>query len=389
MKLVHPFRLALAGVFCVALAAVLAAQSAGIALTRKQPETALMVFPSNGLAQENLAAAIFKADIEVSQEAGEAARAAKTLALASYRNETLTPEVHAILALAQGKVEARSEVISRASELDRREPMLQGLVLQEYVEEGNYTGVVTTLDRILRVRPSRSSELFPVLLTVFVQDGATDQFARVLDGTSPWHERFLRFVVRQDAALTNLAKLRTLTTFGNEEVDKALLSNLASESEIGTGYELYTQISEPTKRSSQEGDLQWASEYAPFDWQFADEADFRAQRSLDSDQLELYVRAGQGGIFARRIIKAPEGPFTISAQHEIKPRELADDVRLLLRCTDQPQPFFEARFEPERFQQLVNDLPSQCPFIEVQLHARAWSGKSALRGTISPLRIKQ
>ncbi|MBX7531755.1 hypothetical protein K3165_02320 [Qipengyuania sp. 1XM1-15A] len=389
MKLVHPLRITLAGIFSVALAAVLAAQSAGITLTRKEPETALMLFPSNGLAQENLAAAIFEADLVVSREAEGAAQTAKPSAFASYLSEPLTPEVHAILALTQGRREVRSEVISRASELDKRETMLQGLVLQEYVNDGNYTGVITTLDRILRVRPSRSTELFPVLSTVFVQDGATEQFAGVLNGTSPWHEEFLSYAVRQDAALANLARLRRLITFGNVEIDKALLRNLVREGKVETGYGLYDEIFVSTNESAQVGLLQWDSDFVPFDWRFADGADFRAQRNLDSDQLQLYVRAGQGGIFARRIIKAPEGPFTVSAQHEIKPQELADDVRLFLRCTDDPQPFFEARFGAARFQQLVNDIPSECSFIEVQLHARAWSGKSALRGLISPLRITQ
>lgn len=389
MKLVHPLRFAFAGAFSVAVAAVLSAQSAGIALTHKQPATSLMLYPGNGLAQENLAAATFKANLEVSQVAADAALAAKSSALASYRNEPLTPEAHAILALTQRKVQARSEVIRRAAELDKREPMLQGLVLQEYVEVGDYTGVVTTLDRILRVRPSRSNELFPVLLTVFIQDGATEQFASVLNGTSPWHEKFLRYAVRQDTALTNLARLRRRMTFGNEEIDKVLLINLAREGEVETGYRLYKQISETTNVTSQDGLWEWDSDFAPFDWRFTDHADFRAQPSLDSNQLELYVRAGQGGIFARRIIKAPEAPFAISAQHEIRPIELADDVRLHLRCTDEAQPFFEARFGAERFQQLVNGMPSECSFIEVQLHARAWSGKSALRGTISPLRITQ
>ncbi|MBX7460395.1 hypothetical protein [Qipengyuania huizhouensis] len=387
MKVANPLRLIFVSVFCLILAVVLAIQTASIALTSEAPENAARLFPLNGLAQENVASAIFSSSVALSGEPQSAAQLGEGWARTSYRYEPLTPESHAILALAQQDSQARSILIGLAAQLNRREPTLQALVLQEHVASENYAGAVETLDGILRVRPSRSSELFPVLLSVFAQYGAVEEFAEVLDGTSQWHQQFLNYAVKQPTALANLVQLRKQADFNEQKFDQSLLRNLAQQNELQSGYDLYTQFAQSGRRSLEDGILSWESTYAPFDWHLKATADFRAQPSLNSADLELYVRPGSGGVFATRIIKSPQAPFSIVAEHQITPRDLSEDVQISLRCTQNPEPFSQGEFSGDGLNLSIENLPASCLFMEIALQARAWSGQAALKGTISPLKI--
>lgn len=385
----RPIRFAIFCFFVIALAVGLALQSAGIALTRKAPQTAVALFPLNGLAEEYLASTVFTSSLSDSGEPRAAARSAEGWALSSYRHEPLTPKSHAFLALAQEENDAWRKIVGISSKLDRREPLLQALVLQEHVETENYGGVVESLDGILRVKPSRAAELFPVLLNVFLQDEAVEELAKILDGSSPWHQQFVRFAARQPSALPNLIKLRRRVSFDDEKLDQALIRGLAKEGDLRSAYDLYAWLSNSRARKKAKDTLNWVTAFPPFDWSFTDTGEFRAQPSLDSDGLEFYVRSGNGGIFARRIIETPSAPFSIAVKNEITPANLAKDVKLTLTCAKQKETFSETVFRKGELYHLVNAVPRDCPFIEIALTARAWSGQSALRGTISPLIIKQ
>ncbi|SFP44387.1 hypothetical protein [Qipengyuania nanhaisediminis] len=385
MKFAKPLRFTLLSLTCGFLALGLGFQSAGIALTSKQPEIAARLFPLNGLARENIASEKYASSAVLSQEPEAAARSAEMWARLAYLKEPLTPNSLAILALATDQGKARSTVVDLASTLNRRELTLQGLVLQEQVLAENYGGAVGTIDEILRVRPARSGELFPVLLSVFVQEGAVEEFSRVLDGSSPWHKRFVSYAIGQPKALANLVELRSRQSFDDQKLDQTLLRNLVSGGDLEASYALYRRLSGEGSAERSNQVLSWISTFEPFDWSFVDSAEFRAQTSQNSDNLELYIRPGNGGTFAKRTISPPEVPFTISATHEIRPSNLSQDVKLVLTCVGSGEQIMEVPFGEREISHSITRLPSGCSYLELGLHGRAWSGKSALKGEISPL----
>ena len=385
MKLAKPLRFTLLSLACGLLALGLGFQSAGIALTSKEPKTATKLFPLNGLAQENIASETYESSVAVSQEPEAAARGAKMWARLAYLKEPLTPNSLAILALAKEQGKGRSTVIDFASTLNRRELTLQGLVLQEQVLAENYGGAVGTVDEILRVRPSRSAELFPVLLSVFVQESAVEEFSQVLDGSSAWHKRFVSYAIRQPEALASLVELRSRQSFDDQKLDQSLLRNLAAGGDLEASYALYRRLSGEGSAGRSNQVLSWISTFEPFDWSFVDSAEFRAQPSHNSDNLELYIRPGNGGPFAKRTISAPDVPFTISATHEIRPSNLSQDVKVVLTCVGNGEQIMEMPFGENEMSRSISRLPSGCSYLELALHGRAWSGKSALKGEISPL----
>ena len=364
-------------------------QSAGIALTRKAPETALSLFPANGLAQEELATGALLAAPQGSVSESNGLSAAGEDALSAYQKEPLSPEAHAILAMAQRKPSLRAEIVTLASELNRRNPRLQAVILQEQVGQQDYPAAIATLDRLLRVRPSRSAELFPSLLPLFARDGADDEFARILDGTSPWHRSFFQFAVSEPAALPNLLALRKRMAFDDEELDKALLKNLAAEGEVGPAYGLYQRLGSAAKTGETARSLDWNSTFVPFEWEFTDRAGLRAQPSLSGEQLEILVKPGNGGVMAQRVIEAPKTPFVLQVLHDIGSSYALEDIDVVLNCLESdPSVVFDRDLASQNEGFEIEDLPSSCRFLQLAIEARAWSGRPAINVQIDEIRIR-
>ncbi|AXK42832.1 hypothetical protein DVR09_11285 [Erythrobacter aureus] len=387
MKPAHPVRLAVLSVSGLALAAALAVQSAGIALARKSPDLAVELFPLNGLALERLATVTFLATSVEGGGADLGPLSPEELAATAYRNEPLVPEAQAILALSEQDEKARSRIVALASRLDRREPRLQAVVLQEQVAALDYPGAIATLDRILRVRPSRSQDMFPTLLAVFVQDGAVAEFARILDGSSPWHQAFFEYAVKQPEALRNLLALRGKVSFDHQELDQELLSNLVKQGEVTAAFRFYEQIASSGGGGGVLGALSWSSAYAPFEWSFSDEAGLRAQPSLDGKRLNLSVKPGRGGVVARRLIKAPEVPFVVQVEHDIRSPQSVQDINIVLQCANDGTAIVDANLARQGEGYEIGSLPSSCAFVEILVEARAWSGRSALNAELVGIRI--
>ena len=386
MKVARPVRLGVSVMLGLVLAVALGAHSAGIALTKKAPETAIAAFPVDGLAYENIASAIFLATTEATGSPEEGARAARPWALEAYRLEPLVPKAHAILALAEEDPGKRKQILAAALALNRREPRLQAVVLQQQVSDADYQAAIASLDRILRVKPSQYNELFPVLIHVFAQEDAMDEFAKILDGSSEWHGRFFRFAATQPSALANLAELRGQMSFDDEVTDQTLLRNLVREDEVATAYSLYQRIADA---GASDAVGAWSNDYPPFDWSLTDKAGLRAQPSLSGEELEISVKPGKGGVVARRLLRAPERPFSIIVKHSIDFPQALQDIDVLVKCVGQTGAILEANLVRQGNGYRIDDLPSDCAFIEIAIAARAWSGRSALNENIEAIDVVQ
>jgi len=384
MKVARPLRLGVSIALGAVLAAALGAQSAGIALTKKAPDTAIAAFPLNGLAHENIASAIFLATTDATGSPEEGAKAALPWALEAYRLEPLVPKAHAILALAEDDPEKRRQILDAALALNRREPRLQAVVLQQQVTDADYPAAIASLDRILRVKPSQYNELFPLLINVFAQEGAIEEFANILDGSSEWHGRFFRFAATQPSALGNLAELRGQMSFEDEATDQTLLRSLVREGDVATAYSLYQRIAGSDATDAVGA---WLNDYPPFDWSLTDGAGLRAQPSLNGKELEISVKPGKGGVVASRLMRAPGTPFSIIVEHSIGSQRALLDIDVLVKCAGQPSAILEANLVRQGNGYRIDNLPSDCAFIEIAIAARAWSGRSALNENIEAVEV--
>ncbi len=371
----------------VVLAVALGAQAVSSVSTRKQPALAVTTFPANGLAREALAFQNFSVAVAEQTDPTAAARQNVAEALLAIKSDPLAPKAIVVIALGEEDEGLQADILEAASKINRRDLNLQSQILRKHLAAQDYDRSINTLDQILRVHPEYSPEFFPVLGEALDQPETIPLFAEILDGSAAWHERFLNYTVRQRVALPSLAALRPLITSATVDFDKRLIAGLTGQGDSERAAAIYRLASGNEGRADLNEPLGWASEYPPFEWQFIDEAGFRAQPSRDGDELELFVRPGKGGLIAGRLLQAPDGPFAIRIEHDIKPIHQREDASLALTCTNGSAPVLTQTLEQPTDTFQVQALPQDCDYMVLAINARAWTGRSALRGSIKQISV--
>ncbi len=387
---IRPARLVAVTVLVLVIAALAFLQAASSVLTRKQPIYAAQLFPLNGLAVEQLAAREFTSTVKTEADIVPAAMAAAETARRAFAHDPLAPKALAILAIGESDATDKQQLLNAATELNRRDLLLQGLVLEGQVARKDYVGTLDTLNSILRVHPEQKASFFPILMQALGDDAALPALAGILDRDEEWHDDFLKAASRNPAAIPNLAKLRLSQGKVDPEVDRRLIDGLVAAGEVEQARRIFASATgRDTTVPGENATLDWISEFPPFDWKLADEAGFRAQLGGSATELEIFVRGGKGGPIAERLITLPTGPFTIRVAHTLAPAEQVKDVRLQLRCPGAEEPFFDEpfRIRPHGFR--VRATPTQCTSVLLTVHARAWSGRSSIRGNLDALEIVQ
>jgi len=403
-------RLLVASVVALPLAAISGAHALSSASLRLAPELAISVFPFNGLAAEKLAYATFANRVKdaLTGNAGQAAdtpggaqarprqefdggasglqayaRSAVPAARAALALEPLLPKAHAILAMSEPDPEQRRQIVALASRLNRRELALQGLVLQQKANEGDYAGTITTLDQILRVHPERQAEFFPLLVDALAQKETKQAFSNLLRDDLPWRDAFLGFAVNEPRTLDNLADIREEISLDNLTFDRRLIVGLVAQGNLEKALAVYNLASGPQQGNSASS---WKSDYPPFDWELADTAGLRAQADKSLSNLEFSIEPGNGGVLASRLIPAPGSPFQVRISHEVEPLSQTKDLQFRISCMGQAKPFFGDTFSVGESVFQIRNRPD-CPYLTIAIAGRAWTGSSALNGKLGTLKI--
>lgn len=402
-------RLLISGLLAVPLAVLSGAHALSSASLRSTPELSQLVFPGNGLASEKLAYRDFADSVKKSltgphnqnDDANSAApdaalqpgisvanlqsfaSAVAPLAQKALQLEPLLPKAHVLLALSETDPQRRREIIALASKLNRRELALQGVVLQQNIDDGDYAATIDTLDQILRVHPERTAQFFPFLTNALAQRETMEAFTALLRRPLPWRDAFLEFAVNEPNALDNLAVIRQDISPGNLVFDQRLIAGLVGQGKIESANRVF-KVAAPAK-ASQPIEF-WRSEYVPFEWQLADRAGFRAQTNKARDKLEFSIDPGNGGTLASRLIPAPSAPFVLRLDHQIEPATQIKDMKIQLTCWGQTQPFDEQQLSGSVSILTVNKRPG-CAYLEVAIVGRAWTGASTLTGSLGQLSV--
>ncbi len=378
-------RLTISIVIGLVAAGFLALQSASSVLTRKQPEIAVQLMALNGLAAEQLAVRKFMTGVKDADDVVPSAAAASEAAKVAFSRDPLSPKSLAVLAIAETDAAKKREILASASIINRRDLLLQGLVLEDLIARQDYAATLQTLDMMLRVHPEQKSSLFPVLMQALSQKEALPALSGLLDTTSEWQSDFFKAAVREPDVLVNLAELRLQRGDVGADVDSRLIGGLFKAGAVGKAYEVYLAAS--GGKAAQTSQLDWTSQFAPFDWKLADDAGFRAQTGASPDVIEIFVRGGKGGAVAERTIPRPAGSFSVLIDHKLTPPDKVSDVKLQVSCPGADTPFYEEPFRQGPSNYAVGSAPQSCEFINIAIHARAWTGSSAIRGTIQKLKI--
>lgn len=391
-------RVLLACLIAIPLAVLSGAQALSSTILRRAPDSALAVFPANGLAAEEVAyrriaaAAVpaaggTGASPESAPRPADFARLAVSAAVparAAIRREPLAARAFVLLALAEPDGARRRDILFSAARLTRRDPALQTLLLEEYGRSGDYAGTIGTLDAILRVDPDRRDVFFPALAkTLAEQPAAVPAFARLLAQPLPWREGFLAAAVIAPGAPDNLAAVRERITLNDREFDRKLIARLAADGLLDAAERLYAKVAGPQRDGAGQA---WRADFPPFDWQLADQPGFRAQSGEQPETLEIAVRPGNGGVIAARVLRNPGAAFTVRLGHKVEPQSQTSDLRLKVACEGGGNPFFDRPFTGSASVFTVERPPS-CPFLTLSITARAWTGGREMRAELAPLEI--
>ncbi|MEM9312473.1 MAG: hypothetical protein AAGA34_13605 [Pseudomonadota bacterium] len=378
--------LSLAG---VVLAVLLALQALSGMATRSRPEAAVALNGLNGLAREQLAARAFGEAATAPELIQAAALKSRDTAMAAYRSDPLVPKALMIAALSAPDEASKERILAAATQLNRRDLSLQGLVMEQRLERADYDGTVATLDQILRVHPEYSSEFFPILQEALVAPGSQAAFEAMLDGSSSWHERFLANAVRSDEARVALAAIRPAIAVSDSDFDRRLIGGLAQQGEFQLAQSVYDFLGagEDGQGNDLGTTLAWEGQYPPFDWEFVSERDIRAQESLDASTLELFVRPGQGGVVARRYIAALDQGCGLATSLDVSRTLLAGRVRLSVFCSASVEPFASFDLAKGANTLAIPAAPEDCVSWRLEVYARTFRDEPTLRGDLDPLEL--
>lgn len=403
MKLKDPLRLAVSMAFAFALAGIVGLHSLSNTKFATDADGALALNPANGPALADLAFDRFYTSIEPVrpsdpsnvQEVAALAKAALSRAASNasdearraYQLEPLSPKAHTVLALAEPSLETRNKIIEIASGLNKRQPILQGLVLDKNIAEGSYSKSIETLDQILRVNPGEKNQFFPILAQILAFDETLPQFIDLFEAPSPWRQQFLNYALSVPSALKNLAALRAELILDDRKFDNRLISRLAEQGDLGEARAVYDVVRSDTPTKASSGQLDWRSDYPPFEWRLASERGLRADVVDNGSAILLDVLPGRGGVLASRLIAPANSRFVVSIEHDLDLAGRSDQVTLRLLCFETNEPLLEKRIieQMERF--AVEETSAQCDAFVLELYARVWTGSRPLQGRVRSVTI--
>ena len=382
-------RAAAAGLIGVGLSVALALQASSSAMTRSNPVLAMQLSSSNGEAASRLVGALFTARLAETRSPAKAAAGLQSLAEQALASTPLSPQAIAISAINAPSGENRRAIVTAGYAINRRDPLLQGIALEQFVAENNTTAALSTLDSLLRVQPEQGTVLFPVLEKAMAEPAAIAEFGRILDGSAPWHSDFLRGAVRNKALHSNLAQIRLLTELRDPGFDGQLLAYVAASGDLAMAGKLYRHISGKNLPSASLGPLDWQGDLPPFDWALAEESGFYASPADAGATLDVLIRPGKGGRLAGRLIANPGSPFTIGIEPKLGPFAAPEDLRLVARCAGNNLPLLDAPLGASDAARKLAVTPpaAQCGFIWLELIGRAWRGEPDVRGQIGRITL--
>lgn len=401
----YPVRLAAFSALSVALAALAGLHSFSNTKFADDAQAAIALNPSNGPARANLAFDQFYASVQewaptdtsdpqaVAAEAmatiSKAAQTASEGARHAHQLEPLSPKAHTILALAAPNLQTKNEIIDLASQMNKRQLVLQGLLLEKHIAENSYPKAIETLDQTLRVHPEVSDRFFPSLVLVLKLDTTLPQFVDLFANPIPWRQQFLNFAIRDESALQNLAALRAEVVLDDKNFDKRLIARLIEQGDLDRAQSVYQVVQPNSGGKSKPGRLDWLSDYPPFEWRLASERGLRADVVDNGSALLLDLLPGRGGVVASRLINPASSRFFLRIDHELKWAGRPDQLKLRVLCFPTKQVALEAQIIDLSEEFVVDSNGLSCDAYMLELAARVWTDSDALQGRIFSVRVSE
>lgn len=284
----------------------------------KAPEIATTLYPVNGFAAENLAAASIKDSIaeNMGQFPDHVSSLTTRLARQSFISEPITPKAVTVLALGSAK-NSKRKLMNDAWVLSRRQPLITGWMIVDTGARGDVPALLNHYDAMLRTSTSAASVVLPVMAGALANDDFVAPLAKLLAKQPPWASKFWGAVVATPASLGNAVRLREALFKPNENDDAYrdanLIRALVKNKQFGQARNLYSILVNSKESGSliENSSFNTESKYPPIDWQLFSNGEYGAV--ITGGKLQLSAIRNAGGIFARQLIKLPAQTLTMDA----------------------------------------------------------------------------
>lgn len=346
------------------------------------PERALLLWPRNGFAVEEIAGRNAKAEIVKNDGSfpTEILSGQHHLAEEAFQSEPMTPEAVAVIALTK-TAEKREKLMEKAFELSRREPFVMGWLVADSVSRNDVSSVLRYYDIMLRTNANSGPFIIPVMAEALAADGAVEAFVEILKPVPSWSASFWLETVKTANSIENAAELRKrLFTEGDQAShfrDADLIAALVSQQRFETAEDLFNLFTSRENRETivRNGDFVDDSKYPPIDWKFFPNGEYGATISARSMQLSAVPNSG--GLFARQILKLPKSLLTLSVLLDQNPPS-GVRLNLELSCAEaienRPERIKISLSEKSNVQKISNEN-SPCEYYWMDI-----VGRSSTRG---------
>ncbi|GAB5508559.1 MAG: hypothetical protein Rhirs2KO_37220 [Rhizobiaceae bacterium] len=302
--------------------------------------------------------------------------------------ETLSRSLLSPLALAvvawDAPAERRAAMIQAGERISRRDSLLQGMLTQYYVENDENLRAIAAMNALLRVHPATTESIVSTMVPLLEDDELLPAFGALMADGAPWSNNLLLAASEEPRLMENLSRLRLSlpnTAAIPPSTDRTLISRYAKTEGFSKAKTLYTRLRQDASLQDMVGAIDWRTEFAPFDWAFAD--DFNAYaRPGDGGGLAIRIRPGNGGVLATRVVYPAARVDRMIVEHDFEPTQ---QLAVSVACADAAEAFATGTFERSPITLDLGRHGTECEAVRIVIAGRAWSTGNAIEGTISQI----
>lgn len=360
-------------------------------LTSRNPTLAHQLAPYDGRITARLAAALASPEVTTADR-----RRANVMAKRALRQDATTVAAVTALGLdAQVRDDTTSarSLMKYAEKLSRRNPQMQLWAIEDAVSRSDVNDALRHYDVALRVNPTLSQILYPVLVSAVGSKNVRMALAHTLAQGPAWAESFINFLpanvpdpIAGAAFLTDLRRMKiSVSQAAQTEMVDTLLVKASNEE----AWSFYAATNPGVdRRRSRDSDFSAMSDTpSRFDWTIVNEAGISTsiQRTGSHGLFEFVVSSGTGGALLQQVQLLPPGRYRLEGRSSNIDQPAPALPYWVLTCPDGRE---LGRVEVNNSASSSSnfsgqfDVPSNCPLQTLLLVARPSDAVAGLSGQI-------
>ena len=281
--------------------------------------------------------------------AGDAEGAARLAreALAERPLDGRPYEVLAALANERGDMEEAGRLAELAVKHAPREPLGRVLAAQAALQRGDWATAVRHYDRLLRVTPAMSGQVFPVLGGLGQDPASREALVANLADDPPWRGSFLRAFARNAPDPRPLFRELARKSELSPEEQSAYLGRYVADRRWGEAFAAWASLLPPESLTRLSTPMDGGFELPltggpPFSWEIRAPKGVEAallQRPGEDGHALRVLFLGRRSAFnhVRQLLVLPPGDYVLAWRQRVEGLETERGLRWTMTCADGPK----------------------------------------------------